>query len=336
MATILIDGEFSEADDMVVGKTYLRGFVWDGSKLVSGLVDSPPPQETGEPVAPAQAWPKGVRLLNDFGLANTVTPATITGMVLELPAGAWVVQYMAIHVDTNDQIGHGTRLHFGGPTCYSFTSGFHGNHGATGDPAKKNMLAFPQGVAAGGFALSQTSEQVTSGTGVQSGGSFITTLIVAEVPITLSLQIGQLSNMTNTTTTVKAGTWMSAMPLNAITGATSILAANLGGTGIANPVEATETIVGAFPRTLRLSGPTDLTLPTSGTLARLTDIPAPTPAGVTQAQMDTAIANAITALKADPSTFYALVEATGLPVENAQIPGGNTITVQSGLVIRPG
>lgn len=60
----------------------------------------------------------------------------------------------------------------------------------------------------------------------------------------------------------------------------------------------------------------------------------PSSGGVTTAQMDAAIAAAITALKADPNAIYAFIQASGLPVENAVIPAGNTITTQTGLVIR--
>lgn len=325
---ILIDGQFSESQDMVAGKTYLRAFVWDGSKLVSGLVE-PPTSGGEEPIVPT-SWPKGVRLLQDFGLANTVTPATITGMSLDLPAGAWVLEYCAMHVDSNDQIGHGTRLFFGGPSCFSYTFGAHGNKGPTGNETLPNSLTFPQ-ESAEVLAQGQYSEQISSGIGVRLGGSIIKTLIINDTPITVSLQTGQLSNMTNTTTTVKAGSFMSAMPLNAIA-ATSIVPPELGGVGVANPAEATETVVGAFPRTIRLIGPTDLTLPTSGTVARLEDIP-PSAAGVTMEQVNAAISSAIAAFQNNPDTLYAIMASSWLKGMNSVIPQDRNFVTQMGLVV---
>lgn len=310
---------------------------WPPGKMLwqdeNGVIqDIPVPASGGgEPMIPT-SWPKGVRLLQDFGLANTVTPATITGMSLDLPAGVWVLEYCAMHVDSNDQIGHGTRLFFGGPSCFSYTFGAHGNKGPTGNEALPNSLTFPQ-ESAGVLGQGQYSEQISSGIGVRLGGSIIKTLIINDTPITVSLQTGQLSNMTNTTTTVKAGSFMFAMPLNAVATA-SVVPPELGGAGVANPAEATETVVGAFPRTIRLTGPTDLILPTSGTVARLQDIPPPAAAGVTMDQVNDAISSAIAALKADPQSLYAFIAATGLPVENAMIPPGNTIYTQTGLVIR--
>lgn len=327
------------APGYVKDQHYARGTMWDGARLITGLFELnegmlTPPPESGEPVAPT-SWPRGVRLLQDFGLANTVTPVSVTGMFLDLPAGAWILEYCAIHADSNDQIGHGTRLFFGGPSCFSYTFGAHGNRGLTGNDTLPNSMVFPQESSEkDAKSQGQYSEQISSGTGVRLGGSIIKTLIINDVPITVSLQTGQLSNMTNTTTTIKVGSFMMAMPLNALAGAASVIPPELGGAGVANPSEATETVVGAFPRTIRLSGPTDLTFPTSGTVARLADIPAPTPAGVTMAQVDEAIASAIAALKADPNAIYAFIQASGLPVENAVIPPGNTITTQTGLVIR--
>lgn len=326
---ILIDGEFSESEDMEIGKTYLRGFVWNGTTLQSGLVE-----ETvgGEPTTPT-SWPRGVRLLQDFGLANTVTPVSVTGMSLDLPAGAWILEYCAIHADSNDQIGHGTRLFFGGQSCFSYTFGAHGNRGLTGNDTLPNSMVFPQESSEKETkGQGQYSEQISSGTGVRLGGSIIKTLIINDIPITVSLQTGQLSNMTNTTTTIKAGSFMFAMPLDAIASA-SVIPPELGGAGVANPAEATETVVGAFPRTIRLSGPTDLTFPTSGTVARLTDIPAPVPAGVTMAQVDAAIATAITAFQNDPNTLSAIMASSWLKGMNSVIPQDRNFVTQMGLVV---
>ena len=64
------------------------------------------------------------------------------------------------------------------------------------------------------------------------------------------------------------GTFTTAYPISApsITGLTTPLAANLGGTGIANAAGETITIGGGFALTLTLTAATGVTLPTTGTL----------------------------------------------------------------------
>ena len=68
------------------------------------------------------------------------------------------------------------------------------------------------------------------------------------------------------------GTFTTAYPISApsITGLTTPLAANLGGTGVANAAGETITIGGGFALTLTLTAATGVTLPTSGTLVNST------------------------------------------------------------------
>lgn len=78
-----------------------------------------------------------------------------------------------------------------------------------------------------------------------------------------STYAGALDSLTGGTSiatvgTVTAGTWSA-----------GTIAANKGGTGVANNVASTLTISGAFGTTLTVSGTTALTLPVSGTVATL-------------------------------------------------------------------
>jgi hypothetical protein len=61
--------------------------------------------------------------------------------------------------------------------------------------------------------------------------------------------------------------------ITSMTGLTTALAANYGGTGVANNAASTLTISGNYATTLTVTGATGVTLPTTGTLATTGDIP---------------------------------------------------------------
>jgi hypothetical protein len=92
---------------------------------------------------------------------------------------------------------------------------------------------------------------------------------------TLGTALAVLQGGTGSTTASGARSNLSAAAsgansdITSLTGLTTPLAANRGGTGVANNAASTITISGSFGTTITVSGTTAVTLPTSGTLATL-------------------------------------------------------------------
>ena len=113
-----------------------------------------------------------------------------------------------------------------------------------------------------GTIVAQNNSTTTLST-IQSGGFLCLTLLTNSVAAgTWDTHYQAPSNVTWSTNTLDYAGSITSATWNGVT-----VAANRGGTGVANNVASTLTITGSFGTTFTVTGTTSVTLPTSGTLA---------------------------------------------------------------------
>jgi hypothetical protein len=185
------------------------------------------------------------------------------------------------------------------------------NYTITGSGGQTFKLPDSTTLSAGATYIFNNNQ--TSGTVVVQNNS--TTTIA-------TIQSGSIAYLTLLTNSAAAGTWDThyQAPSNvtwstntldyagSITSATwngVAVAANRGGTGVANNVASTITITGAFGTTLTVTGTTSVTLPTSGTLATTTSISTALPSATSsQIYIGTGAAGAAAAASTLPTAAF--------------------------------
>ena len=138
-------------------------------------------------------------LANDFSVNNSATLVDITGMTMSLVAGTYLVHAGVVFSDANATNGHKVNFYFGGTSCFNSASSIGGITNAA--PGTTNW-PWPASNTVGQALVNATA-------GFQYAGHRMEMMIVVPSTITLTLQLAESS--AGATTTMKAGSWMSAV-----------------------------------------------------------------------------------------------------------------------------
>ena len=272
--------------------------------------------------------------VEDFGIA-----APVAG-VIKISGGAGITTSGAGNIITITNTGIATNLTFNTDSTPATSSGgvitFNGSGGllfsGSGSTVTGTLAAIPNA------SLANSSVTVTAGTGLTGGGSValggtITLNATGSGTVTnVSGTAGQIDVANGTTTpvisidaayvgqtsittlgTISTGTW-----------AATTIAANHGGTGVANAVGSTITLggalttSGAFSSTFTMTNTTSVTFPTSGTLATTSQLPS-----ITATQYDVLVGGAANAIvSVGPGSAGQVLQSGG----NASNPAYSTAT----------
>lgn len=169
------------------------------------------------------------------------------------------------------------------------------------DSSGNITTAVPIGGSAGGTGVNNGSSKITIGGNVTYSGAYtFTGTLTGNTSVTFPTS-GTLATTSNTVASFSAGT-TGFTPNTATTGAITLagtLAATNGGTGVNNgsntiTLGGNFTTSGAFATTLTVTGATNVTLPTSGTLATTANTVASFSGGSTGLTPNTATTGAVT------------------------------------------